>query len=202
MCVFQNPLLMPDAIYFIAILVEGEAGETITGFKAYAAQHFGASRALNSPPHLTLIPPFSWPAAQLEVLSGSLSGFMALHPSPAIRLLNFNCFPPHVIYVDVEPNPDLDSFQHALETHLEQQLSIRTDREYGFHPHVTIAFKDLREAIFPQAWQYFSAQTFAHAFQAQGIALLQHTGQSWEVKQAFYGMNISKILYFYPKLLL
>jgi len=149
-----------------------------------------------------LIPPFSWPAAQLEVLSGSLSGFMALHPSPAIRLLNFNCFPPHVIYVDVEPNPDLDSFQHALETHLEQQLSIRTDREYGFHPHVTIAFKDLREAIFPQAWQYFSAQTFAHAFQAQGIALLQHTGQSWEVKQAFYGMNISKILYFYPKLLL
>ena len=176
---------MADAIYFIAILVEGEAGETITGFKQDAAQHFGAVRALNSPPHLTLIPPFSWPAAQLEALSKSLSGFMALHSAPAIRLLNFNCFPPRVIYVDVEANPELDSFQHALETHLEQALSIRTDREYGFHPHVTIAFKDLREAVFPEAWAHFSTQIFAHTFQAPGIALLQHTGQCWEVKREF-----------------
>ncbi|MFM9947013.1 MAG: 2'-5' RNA ligase family protein [Saprospiraceae bacterium] len=176
---------MADAIYFIAILVEGEAGETITGFKQDAAQQFGASRALNSPPHLTLIPPFTWPATQLEALSDALSGFMALHPAPVIRLHNFNCFPPRVIYVDVKPNPELTSFQHALETHLEQQLSIRTDRQYGFHPHVTIAFKDLREAVFPEAWAYFSTQTFTHTFQAPGIALLQHTGQCWEVKREF-----------------
>jgi len=176
---------MTDAIYFIAILVEGEAGETITRFKQDAAQHFGASRALKSPPHLTLIPPFSWPAEALEALSEALSGFMAGRPMPVGRLLNFNSFPPRVIYVDVEPNIELNSFQQALETHLEQQLSIRTDREYGFHPHVTIAFKDLREAVFPEAWAHFSAQNFAHAFQAPGIALLQHTGQCWEVKREF-----------------
>lgn len=176
---------MADAIYFIAILVEGEAGETITGFKMYAAQHFGASRALNSPPHLTLIPPFTWPVTQLEALSESLSGFMAGRPMPVVRLLNFNCFPPRVIYVDVEPNPELTNFQHALETHLEKQLGMRTDRQYGFHPHVTIAFKDLREALFPKAWAHFSTQIFVHTFQSPGITLLQHTGQCWEVKREF-----------------
>ncbi len=178
-------MLMADAIYFIAILVEGEAGETITGFKQDAARQFGASRALNSPPHLTLIPPFTLPAEALQALSEVLSGFMAGHPMPVVRLLNFNCFSPRVIYVDVESNPELSNFQQALETHLEQQLSIRTDRQYGFHPHVTIAFKDLREAVFPEAWAYFSTQIFAHAFQPPGIALLQHTGSCWEVKSKF-----------------
>lgn len=176
---------MADAIYFIAILVEGEAGETITEFKQDAAQKFGASRALNSPPHLTLIPPFRWPDTALEALSEALSGFMAGHPMPVVRLVNFNCFSPRVIYADVEPNPELSNFQQALETHLEQQLNIRTDRQYGFHPHVTIAFKDLSEAVFPEAWAHFSTQTFAHAFQAPGIALLEHTGQCWEVKREF-----------------
>lgn len=181
----QNLLSMADAIFFIAILVKGEAGELITAQKQFAAQHFGASRALNSPPHLTLIPPFNWSVAQFEVLSYHLSEFIRQHPAPVVRLFNFNCFPPRVVYVDVEPDPELIRFQQALEIYLEHQLNLRSDRQYGFHPHVTVAFKDLREAVFPQAWQHYAAQTFAHVFQAPGIALLQHTGQYWEVKREF-----------------
>ncbi|NUO02498.1 MAG: 2'-5' RNA ligase family protein, partial [Saprospiraceae bacterium] len=136
-------------------------------------------------PHLTLIPPFTWPEMRFDVLADCLHGFTRQHPIPTVRLLNFSSFPPRVIFVNVEPDPELQQFQQSLENHLEEQLNIRTDRQYGFHPHVTVAFKDLRESVFPQAWAYFSAQTFAHTFQPPGMALLRHNGQYWEVNREF-----------------
>ncbi len=176
---------MATRILFLALLVKGEAGERITAFKEYAAAHFQSSRALNSPPHLTLIPPFQYPATQLETLAESLSGFMVQQTLPTVELQGFDCFAPRVIYVAVAPNPALSHFQNLLETFLEQQLHIRSDRQYGFHPHVTVAFKDLREAVFPEAWAHYSSQSYAHTFQPDSIALLQHLNGQWEVLQEF-----------------
>ncbi len=176
---------MSQSIFFIAVLVKGKAGEIITGFKQHAAEHFGASRALNSPPHLTLIPPFTWPEERLDVLKSELAHFVSEHAGPAIRLRNFNCFPPGVIFVDVESNTALDRFQEALENCLSEKLQIQSDRKYGFHPHVTVAFKDLRANIFPEAWQYYSKLEFEHNFVAEDIALLRHNGQLWEVLESF-----------------
>lgn len=176
---------MADCILFLAILVKGEAGDRITAHKQYAAQHFKAARALNSPPHLTLIPPFQWPAEEMATLRQHLSDFVSVQELPVIHLHHFDCFAPRVIYVAVENNPALDQLQQALETFLEQQLGVRSDRQYGFHPHVTVAFKDLRESVFPEAWEYYSGQSYEHRFQADSIALLQHNGANWEVLQEF-----------------
>ena len=48
----------PTALYYIALLPPENIRQEVTALKEHAAEAFHSSKALNSPPHITLIPPF------------------------------------------------------------------------------------------------------------------------------------------------
>jgi 2'-5' RNA ligase len=173
------------SFYFLAILAPADVSEEVTAFKQYAALNFESSRALHSPPHITLIPPFLWPAQRLtdvimevERVAGAVSQF-------GISLHNFNCFPPRVIFVDVPENKALASLQATLSQHLHQQLNLGGEDKRGFHPHMTVAFKDLRRRLFAPAWDYFSKINYERTYEVREIALLRHNNHEWEVIRRF-----------------
>jgi 2'-5' RNA ligase len=62
-----------------------------------------------------------------------------------------------------------------------EKLSIHNAnyREKPFHPHITIAFRDLKKAIFNEAWDYYSNRLFQEEFTAESVTLLKHNGQFW-----------------------
>jgi len=55
-------------------------------------------------------------------------------------------------------------------------------QERPFHPHVTIAGRDLKERDFATAWAYFQSQTYEAAFEANAISLLVNTDTGWEIE--------------------
>lgn len=172
---------MKPPVFFVAIVIEAEAGAAITQFKTFAAQHFQTSRALNAPPHLTLVPPFLWPDAQVGALLDCLADAVKSMPPFILQLKNFNCFAPRVIYVDVLPNAALSHLQQALEAQLREQLQLQSDRQYSFHPHVTVAFKDLSAAAFPAAWAHFSGLEFEQKVEVNHVALLRFEEHRWQL---------------------
>ena len=177
---------MKDALFFIAIVPDAQIQQEVTEFKQYLAEHFGASHALKSPPHITLFPPFKWPQDRVEALLAMLRDFAAPEARFEIMLKNFNAFAPSVIYVDVMPNELLQNFQQRLENQLEKEFDLKNDRgHHGFNPHMTIAHKDLKHGLFAEAWQYFSLQHYARTFEVENIALLQHNGRRWDIYKQF-----------------
>jgi 2'-5' RNA ligase len=61
-----------------------------------------------------------------------------------------------------------------------------------FHPHVTIAFRDLRRDMFPEAFQYFKEQDFQYTFHAQAVSILKHSQSGWQVvEEVKLGDNIN-----------
>ncbi len=172
---------MDGRLFFIAVLPDESIQAEVTAFKLYAARHFRSSGALRSPPHITLFPPFSWAPEKLELLDSCLRGFAGLEKPFLQELRNFNCFQPRVIFVDVAHNEALWGLQARLEECLKTELGLETDNSREFHPHVTVAFKDLKRQVFPEAWAHFSGIAFERQFEVRDISLLEHNGRQWEV---------------------
>jgi 2'-5' RNA ligase len=50
-----------------------------------------------------------------------------------------------------------------------------------FHPHITIANRDLKKPDFSPAWEYFSKILYETFFMVNSISLLRSTADGWQI---------------------
>jgi 2'-5' RNA ligase len=170
------------SLYFIAILAPEEINHHVAEWKNYMLRRFHCKVALGSPAHITMIPPFPMQASLETSLTVELKQFARDQQNFTVRLKNFGAFAPRVIYVDVLPDPALPQFKKRIEEFLlpKKQFPVKKE-ERSFHPHITIANRDLKKEDFPAAWNYFRDREYESSFEANSISLLRHNGIHWEV---------------------
>jgi 2'-5' RNA ligase len=173
--------------FFIALMPPPDIQEHITQIKGYFAEHYNSRGALNSPPHVTLQPPFEWLAEDVPKLEESLKEFAANRLPIPITLCGFGAFAPRVIYVDVVKSPELLELQKDLMSYFETNLGIvdRVSQPRPFVPHMTVGFRDLTEQNFEAAWLEFKARSIFFGFTASSLILLIHDGSQWNVGTEF-----------------
>ncbi len=175
-----------NALYFIAILTPDNVSKVINEYKNYFKDTYRVSRALNSPPHITLFPPFRWPVSKIGILNTSLRKFSEIHQGMYIHMQGFGAFRPRVIYTGISENEPLKMLWQALATWLQKDIQLGTGPDQrGFHPHITLAFKDLTSEIFYKAWPEFKDRQLDMQFFAEQLSLLKHNGRQWEVLRDF-----------------
>jgi 2'-5' RNA ligase len=167
--------------YFLALVPPPPLYEEMLGLKEYFKEHYGSKAALRSPPHITLHMPFEWKTEKEEKLISSLADFSRLQKQLTIRLNGFDCFAPRVIFARVEPNEELTTMQKQLTQFCKVELNLFNAhyRDLPFHPHLTVAFRDLKKALFVRAWEEFRSKSLDRTFTSTHIALLKHDGRNW-----------------------
>lgn len=173
-------------LYFIALVPDEPLQTELMDLKQWVFKETGSKGALRSPAHITLHMPFKWKPKKEEKLIASLEKIALTLESFPVTLLNFNCFEPRVIYVDVEKSDKLTHLRNEL-TNLSRQvwkLDLAKDLR-GFNPHITVAFRDLKKPQFYALWKQLKEQSFTGSFKASSIALLKHNGKTWDVYQEF-----------------
>lgn len=172
---------MKEALYFLAIIPDSKTCEDIISFKEMSANLFASKAALRSPPHITLHMPFKWKESKEEILLQKLGAFRFENYPVKVNLRGFDGFEPKVIFVDVEENELLAQLQKELVTYVRKELYILNAdyKDRPFHPHITVAFRDLRKARFEEAKAHFSAIKYESTFKVNGIHLLKHDGKKW-----------------------
>src|SRR4030095_1800635 len=169
-------------MYFIALVLPNEINDDILKWKLFMKDHFNCVVALRSPAHITLVPPF-WMNGDLESkLEEAINQFSKCQAMFELRLKNFAAFKPRVIYVDVLTNPNLQAlyaqlFDYLIETGL---FPIEKD-DRPFHPHATIATRDLHKKTFHEAWERFKDKRYEAICSIAGISLLKHNQKNWDV---------------------
>lgn len=173
-------------LYFIAIVAPDKINDQVLVYKKYMEQHYGCKVALRSPAHITLAPPFSMKAENEDELSKYLQQFSSTQKSFSIRVNNFDNFKPRVLFLHVEPDGPLLKLKEELDEYL---LSLKKfpvkKEERPFHPHITIANRDLHKKDFPKAWDYFQNLSYSITFTADSISLLKHNNISWDIAVSF-----------------
>lgn len=167
--------------YYLAILAPESVNRTVLEWKRHLFDRYGSKVALKSPAHITLVPPFKMEEQLERNLRDNLRHFCHAIPAFSISLENFGAFPPRVIYIRVLKNLVLESVKISLEEYLgrQQQFPIQPDTR-PFKPHITLANRDLRQADFNEAYDWFKSKIYKESFTALRIAVLKHNGRFWE----------------------
>jgi 2'-5' RNA ligase len=169
-------------MYFVAIVAPQEIDQQVLKWKNYFKEHYKYTVALKSPAHITLVPPF-WMKEELEAdLIRSIAEFSESKNRFEIVLKNFAAFKPKVIYANVIKNEYLNVLHQSLNEFIliQNKFPVKKD-DRPFHPHVTLATRDLYKKAFMEAWEVFSEKKYEAAWLVKGISLLRHNKKNWDV---------------------
>ena len=178
-------LVMPGKqLYFIAIVPPEPFREKAWKLKEHFRDRYNSKASLNSPPHITLFPPFKLAREEKELVSALEEQAKQFHPF-MVSLENFGAFPPRVIYIDVLPQPEMEKLQQAIKELIPQfaQPDPKVNNDRPFHPHMTLAFRDLSKEQFRKAWKEFNEEELSYSWEVESFTLLRHNGKHWEEKQ-------------------
>ena len=170
------------SMYFIAIVLPEHLDRIVLSHKQWMFDNYQCRVGLKSPAHLTLVPPF-WLDESLEDGVRSDIDTICRRFAPfTITTNNFSAFKPRTIFIATEENEVLKNVKKAADSVFGdgQRYKIRIDRR-PFHPHITIATRDMHKKIFFEAWPHFEEMIFRETWTAEGISLLRHNQKNWDV---------------------
>jgi 2'-5' RNA ligase len=174
--------------YFIAIVIPQPLFTEIEAVKTELYHSHQLKGGLRSPAHITLHRPFEWKEEKEEWLIEKLHSF-SFSTQFNIELKNFAAFEPRVIYVNVIKNENLYELHNELKQFAKKELKLFNEDEdkRGFHPHITVAFRDLKKPKFYELWPQFENMALKGVFDYSGFSLLR-LEDKWE-EIAFFKQN-------------
>lgn len=169
-------------MYFIAIIAPDTINQQVLEWKNYMLRRFDCRVALRSPAHITIVPPFHMAEHLEQLLIDAMGAIAAQQEKIPVHLQNFGAFAPRVIYVHVQPDEVLRQLRDYTEDQLirAERFPVRSDPR-PFHPHITIANRDLRKGDFAAAWEHFCNRRYEASFDAGALSLLRLGEGGWEV---------------------
>lgn len=173
--------------YFLAIIPPEPVFSEAQNLKNYFKEKYNSKASLNSPPHITLHMPFMLKEKKERLMIEKLTSFASNFQPFNLELANFSSFPPRVIYINVTANGALVALQKDLERFCKREFQLfnanRLDQAY--HPHLTLAFRDLKKEMFAKAWEEFERKEYHQTFGCNSISLLKHDGKLWNLLADF-----------------
>ena len=167
--------------YFVAVIPPEKICTQITLIKKAISEKYESHAALNSPPHVTLHMPFNL-ANQKEKKFLQAIETWKLNITPfEVELKNYSSFEPRVVFINVNKNERLCNLQDTVIDFMKREFNIFNQAEdlRGFHPHVTIAFRDLKKNNFYAAMKEYSDAKYESNFLCNSIHVLKRFDAEW-----------------------
>lgn len=184
--------------YFLAIVPEGSIQENCSEIKNEIREKFNVKYALKSPAHVTLKMPFSYNEAKEEKLNQALRKFMIQFEGFPITFGGVDTFGKRVIFIRVKADDRLIKLQSGLKEFCKRELNLVEElSDRNFHPHMTIAFKDLKEIHFDGILNLVKKRSIKGDLFVDKIILLKRIEGRWlsvsEIKFGAFFLNWQKI---------
>lgn len=178
-------------LYLTAILPPAELSEQIDDIRKELSERYKIYAALKPPVHITLYRPLNIEQSFESALISLLKPVGFNHYPFTQELLNFNCFNIQTLFVSVVKNPLLSALQKDVAAVFNKNKidPKEVKGNTSFHPHITIAYRDISPEIFPQIWDEIKNRKFKRSFRVDHFSLLKHDGRKW---QGFKEFALSK----------
>ncbi|GAB4206534.1 MAG: 2'-5' RNA ligase family protein [Bacteroidia bacterium] len=177
---------MPEqSLYFIALIPPKEIYNHLHSLKEYIAQKYHCKQALKSPPHITLEPPFQYPPKKESFLIQKINALNTLlpHKNILVEINDYDVFLPKVVFANVLQTAELKDTYNYVHQYVKTQLGIVKDLPpRPFHPHITIAFRDVKKQQTSLILQDLkNHHPLNIRFSVQYVSLLKHDGKQWQI---------------------
>lgn len=169
-------------MYFVAIVLPTELNKKILKYKTMMADKFNCKAGLKSPAHITLVPPFWMEEEKAQQLIYDIDRLAAGFSVFTVSTHNFSAFKPRTIFLALRPNENLNQIKAAANDFFGGNpfYGAKIDNR-PFHPHITIATRDLYKKDFYEIWPWFAEKEFIEEWTATEISILRHNKKNWDV---------------------
>lgn len=168
-------------LYFIGLVPGDPVQSEIMKFKQEAKAIFNAGHALNSPAHITLIPPFSMPVHEESQLINDIKKAVGKIGDIYLELNGFGHFGKRVVFVKTEENDQVSKLYLRLRNELSDYIEKQNHGDKKFHPHITVASRDLKTELFDSAWEYFSKKEYYRVIKTAKVDILRYEQNTWKI---------------------
>lgn len=176
---------MAEKLYFIALLADGEVSKEAMIQKQYMLEQYGCRVALKSPPHITIVPPFNIKEEDEEVLTGCLDKIHLPFDSIEVQTRNYDHFGNRVIFIDIESSTSLGYLVEQVYDHLNACGFPLIKDERPFHPHITIANRDIPKRNFRDIFRQFKEMKLEKLMTISQLTLLKNEPGKWTILRSF-----------------
>lgn len=174
------------SLYYIAVIPPVKESNSIQQIKEDLKTRFNICHSLRSPAHITLQMPFRRNIRDENDIMNSLKEFAAAQPGFDVFLDGFGHFSNRVIFIKIQEHSPFIDLRQALACTLRLSLNFTENETSGpYHPHITIAHRDLSPEIFNIAWSEFRFKQFTATFRITSLSLLKHDGKKWNIYRSF-----------------
>jgi 2'-5' RNA ligase len=169
------------SLYFIAVIPSEPLLGLVDELKLEFSNSYHSHHALKSPPHITIIPPFTMNKKDEKNMAENLKNFTSQSDEFEVSISGFGRFKSRVIYLRILTNNILESLQNLLAEKCNTELDIPIKSSKPYRPHMTLAFRDLSPQMFNKAWEKYKHKTFNASFAVDRLFLLRHNGKNWDI---------------------
>lgn len=168
--------------YFLAIVPSGKIQQAATAVKLELKARLNVKYAMKSPAHVTLKMPFSYNEAKEKVLIEKLSKFLSTKYKFDIQVGGTDTFGKRVIFWKIRAESPLFELQADLKAFCKKELNLIDElSDRNFTPHMTIAFKDLKERDFDQTKAMIQNFDIDMKMTVCSVELLKRVDHRWIV---------------------
>jgi len=177
----------PPTLKLIALLLPESLSDQVKKEQLFIANAWGPKRALRTPPHITIIPPISVTDAEENSLLELADQISNIAHSFTLHLHGYGSFKPKVIFIHAEDSKELNGLQTSWRKELLATMPHVLDQypERPYHPHLTLAHRDVTPEQFKRIWAHYVEQNFSAAFEAKSFWILEHNQNGWEPEREF-----------------
>lgn len=175
-------------MWYLAGIPPRKISDLVDKYRQQAAREFRTERALRSPVHLTLVPPFHAEAGVLRHIQPWLRPALATLPAPVLQMGGFGTFEKaRVLYLSVEQRDSrLENIYRALQQLFRRELQLLPRQKLRpLRPHFTLLHRGVSSEDWPRARKYFAEAPAAEKFELGKLSLLRHDGQRWQEETTF-----------------
>ncbi len=168
--------------YFLAIVPDESLLAEAENLKLKLREKFGIKYALRSPAHVTVKMPFSYNEAKEGKLVEKLKSFLAGVDPFEIEVNGVDNFRNRVVFWNVEANERLNAFQQALKIYCKRELNLVDElSDRNFHPHMTIAFKDIKPKQFDEVYEFVKGIPIHAMIDIRELTILKRLDSRWVI---------------------
>ena len=179
--------------YFVAAIPTEAVQIQTNELKQELGREYDCQPVWNSPPHVTLLPPFERSPDHISRLEHWLPDVIGTLPKFTLQFKGLGAFPKHVLYVGVMRSPVLMRLQNELDLAFEEceapyEYSQRPDKRNtypGFVPHMTLARCRAKRKgdknPFDSIWAEIRDRPFEATSPIEKITLLEYINRQWKV---------------------
>lgn len=171
----------------LAIVLPEPAYSWIVEQQNFIATTWGPSRALRTPPHLTLIEPLALSDDQITIVDSLCSTAAATQDIFHISVSGYGAFIPRVVFMNPILPPELLLFQAEMRNKIRELMPevLKKYQDRAFHPHITLAHRDVHPDQFKLMWKHYEHLHLNLEFRVEKFHALGHRTDGWVIEKEY-----------------